>query len=78
MKRHFRLLVERVTSIVGIASAYCDRAAQDSCPSIQDLGLELAEYLPAMQTVVEQACPDVPLGVGLRDVAVEDQFLRSR
>jgi len=55
VKRQFRTLIERVTWIVGIAGASCDRAAQNSCLSIQGLGLELAEYLPAMQTVVQQA-----------------------
>jgi IS5 family transposase len=51
----FRILIERTSRIVVIAEEFCGWAVAHSDLALAGLGLELRAYLPAMNTVVQNA-----------------------
>lgn len=53
--RDFRMLIQRVTWIVGIAEAFCQFTKAYPSLELTGLGLELEGYLAAMRKVVDQA-----------------------
>lgn len=55
VRRCFRQLIARTAWIVQCAEQFCQIAANSSSSELVALGVELAEYLPAMRQTVEQA-----------------------
>lgn len=55
VKQSYATLIARVTWMVGIVEQFCEAASHSRSLAITALGLKLADYLPSMKQVVDQA-----------------------